>query len=286
MTEPIVLPEFDNFGDETISGLEAPEEATAASQTVLREARNSGRPRIDDPGDNQVTLERGICREGTWYRNAEVRELTGADEEALAAAGVGTSAYRVFETLLLRATVHVGGEPMSPKVAAELLIGDREALVVAIRRATFGENLDFERLPCPRCGELVDLTVPLAALPSVTLDEPERVNFEVPLRHGATATVRLPTGEDQEAVFAIKNNKARQDSEILGRCVLSVTQPDGTEIRKPPAQTLRMADRQAILGFLGETQPGPRLADFSFTHETCGEEVALPISLAMLFRGL
>ncbi|MEV7902173.1 hypothetical protein [Streptomyces anulatus] len=284
MTEPIVLPEFSSFGDQTISGLDSPEEATAASQSVLQEARNSGRPRINDPGESHLTLHRGICREGAWYRDAEVRELTGADEEAFAAAG--TSAPKVFETLLLRGTVRVGGEPMSPKVAAELLIGDREELVVAIRRATFGENLEFERLPCPQCGELVDLTVPLGALPSVSLEDPEQIEFEVPLRHGATAAVRLPTGEDQAAVLAIKSNAARRDSEILGRCVLSVTQPDGAVVRRPPAQTLKMADRQAVLRFLGDTQPGPRLNQFSFTHESCGEEVELPIDLAVLFRGL
>lgn len=284
MTEPIVLPEFDAFGDQEISGLEKPEEATAASQAVLREARNSGRPQIDDPGDNQITLERGICREGTWYRDAEVREITGADEEAIAAAG--SSAYKVFETLLLRGTVRVGGEPMTPRLAAELLIGDREMLIVAIRRATFGENLEFERLPCPSCRELVDLTVPLAALPAVHLDDPERVNFEVPLRQGATASVRLPNGDDQAAVFAIKGTQARQDSEILGRCVQSVTRLDGAVVRKPSPQSLGMADRQTILRFLGATQPGPRLNEFTFTHETCGEEVELPINLAVLFRGL
>ncbi|MGW3860706.1 T4 family baseplate hub assembly chaperone [Streptomyces sp. NPDC005047] len=288
MTEPIVLPEFDQFGDQAIKGLESPEEATAASQAVLKDARHADRPRIDDPGDNQVTLERGICREGSWYRDAEVRELNGSDEEAISAASAGgtSSSYKVFETLLMRGVVRVGGEPMTRRLAAELLIGDREQLVMAIRRASFGEDLEFEQLPCPHCGELVDLTVPLAAIPFTRLDEPERVEFSVPLRRGATAVVRLPTGEDQEAVLAIKNNPAKQDSEILGRCVLRLDQPDGTEIRRPPAQTLSMADRQTILRFLSATQPGPRYGDFTWTHETCGEEVPLPISLAVLFRGL
>ncbi|MFV0135491.1 hypothetical protein ACLGIH_20105 [Streptomyces sp. HMX87] len=286
MSEPIVLPDFETFGGKALSGLENPEEATAATQALLTEDRESGRPTIDNPGDNQVTLYRGINRDGVWYRDAEVRELNGYDEEAIAAAGVGGVPYKVFEALLLRGVVSIGGEPMSRKLAGELLIGDRELLIMAIRRCTFGEDLEFERLPCRTCGELVDLTVHLSAVPTVELEDPERIEFEVPLRKGAKAFVRLPTGQDQEAVFAIKGNRAKQDSEILSRCVLRLVQPDGTEVRRPPAQSISMADRQAISEFLVKTQPGPRLLDFSFTHETCGEEVPLPINLAVLFRGL
>ena len=286
MTEPIVLPKFEEFGDKAISGLNSPEEANAATQALLKDDRNSGRPRINAPGENQVTLERGICRDGTWYRDAEVRELNGFDEEALAAVGAGSSPQKIIETLLTRGTVSVGGEPMNRKLASELLIGDRELLILAIRRATFGDTLEFERLPCSNCGELVDLTVPLDAIPFVHLDEPERIEYEVPLRKGATAIVRLPTGDDQEAVFAVRDNRAKQDSVILSRCVLRLVQVDGAEVLRPPSQTLSWADRQAVLKFLVATQPGPRLADFAFTHETCGEEVSLPINLAVLFRGL
>lgn len=286
MTEPVVLPDFDSFGGQTIKGTENPEEATAATQAVLRESRTSGRPTVAPPGATHAPLERGICREGTWYRDAQVRELNGLDEEAIAAAGTTGPPHKVFEAILLRGVVSVGGEEMSRGLARELLIGDRELLIMAIRRATFGDSLEFERLPCPHCDELVDLTVPLDAIPQVRLEDPERTEFDVALRHGATAYVRLPTGADQEAVLGIRNNAARQDSEILSRCVLRIAKADGTEIDRPPAQTLSMADRQTILRFLTAKQPGPRFRDFSFTHDTCGEEVPLPISLAVLFRGL
>lgn len=286
MTEPIVLPKFEEFGDTAISGLNSPEEANAATQALLKDDRNTGRPRIDAPGENQVTLERGILRDGTWHRDAEVRELNGYDEEALAAVGAGNAPQKVIETLLARGVVSVGGEPMSRKLAGELLIGDRELLIMAIRRATFGDTLTFEQLPCSHCSELLDLTVPLGAIPFVHLDDPERTEYEVPLRKGVTAVVRMPTGDDQEVVFAVRDNRAKQDSAILSRCVLRLVQADGTEVPRPPAQTLSWADRQAILQFLVDTQPGPRLAEFTFTHDTCGEEVSLPINLAVLFRGL
>lgn len=284
--ESNVLPDFDSFGATAISGLENPEEAHAATQALLKEDRDSGRPVIDKPGGNQVTLERGICRDGIWYRDATVRELNGYDEEALAAVSAAGTPFKIFETLLMRGVVSVGGEPMSRKLAGELLIGDRELLILGIRRATFGSDVEFERLPCPHCEELVDLTVHLDTVPTVRLEDPERIEYEVPLRGGATAVVRLPDGRDQEAVFAIKNNTARQDSEILGRCVLRLVKADGSETRKPNPQSMSVADRRAVSDFLVRTQPGPRLLDFSFTHDTCGEEVPLPLSLATLFRGV
>jgi hypothetical protein len=285
MTEPIALPDFDAFGDQAIKGLDNPDQATAATQALLKEDRNSGEPQISEPAENCLTLERGICREGTWSRDAEVKELTGADEEAIAAAG--SNSYKVFETLLLRGTVSVGNEPMTRALASELLIGDREYLVMAIRRATFGDDLEFVELPCPHCNELVDLTVPLDAVPFTRLDDPEQTEFEVPLRHGDSAVVRLPTGEDQAAVFAVRDgNTAKQDSVVLDRCVLRLRHADGTETKRPPAASLAMSARKEILAFLTKTQPGPRYADFSFTHDPCGKEVPLPISLAVLFRGM
>ncbi|MEV6309992.1 hypothetical protein AB0M10_15505 [Streptomyces sp. NPDC051840] len=285
MNDPVVLPDFSSFGGQELRGLESPEEATAATQALLTEDRNAGEPTIDDPGQTHVRLERGIRRLDTWYRDAEVRELTGADEEAIAAAG--SSSFRVFETLLLRGVRSIGGEPMDRKVAAELLIGDRELLVMGIRRATFGPDLEFEALPCSACGGLVDLTVPLTDIPTVRLEDPERVEFDVPLRRGAVATVRLPTGEDQAAVMAVPGgNAARQDSELLARCVLRVRQDDGTVTRRPAPTALPMSARKAIMAFLVATQPGPRYADYTWVHDECGEEVSLPVSLATLFRGM
>lgn len=177
MPEPVVLPDFASFGDQAIKGLDNPEAATAATQALLKEDRNSGEPVISTPGEKHVTLERGICRDGTWYREAEVKELTGADEEAIAAAG--SSSYKVFDTLLLRGVRTVGNETMNRKLAAELLIGDRELLVMAVRRATFGDTVEFTELPCPYCKELIDLTVPLGAIPFTHLADPEQTEFEV-----------------------------------------------------------------------------------------------------------
>ncbi|MEU1816088.1 hypothetical protein ABZ543_12955 [Streptomyces roseifaciens] len=284
MNTTITLPDFDSFGSQAISALDNPELAVAETQRLLKADRDSNRPVIEAPGETHVRLERGIYRDGAWHHDAEVRELTGEDEEAIAAAG---SPLRVIDTLLLRGVVRVGPESMSRQVAGELLIGDRELLILGIRRATFGDTIEFEALPCPHCEELTDLSVPLDAIPLVRLAEPERTELEVPLRRGAVAHVALPTGSDQAAVLSLRDaTEAKQNSEVLSRCLLRVVSADGVVEEKPNARKLSIADRHTLLDFLTKTQPGPRYHDFSYTHEACGEEVPLPITLAILFRGV
>lgn len=287
MTESFasVLPDFDSFGAAGVSGVAEPHRAHALSQAVLADSGPGERPVIAPPGENQIDLQRGILRSETWYRDAEVRELTGRDEEAIAAAG--DSGYRSFETLLLRGVVRVGSEPMTRKLANELLIGDRELLVLAIRRATFGDAVEFRNLPCPHCGEGIDLTFPLDNIPLVKLDDPEQVEFQVQLRKGRMAFVRLPDGDDQASIFNLRDaSGAKADSEMLSRCVLRIGRPDGTFLSDPDPGDLPMADRHSIMHFLNETQPGPRYQDCAFTHDTCGREVPLPLTVATLFRGM
>jgi hypothetical protein len=281
------LPDFDTFGRPAISGHQNPEKAMSATQAVLAADRADREPTIEPPHDSYVQLEQGIQRDGEWHRTAEVRELTGEDEEALAR--LGGNWHRILDTLVLRGVRTVGDQAMSRQICDELLIGDREALILAVRRATFGDYIEFERLPCSHCGEAVDLKLSLDDVPVVHLDDPERTEYTVPLREGAVAHVRLPNGRDQNAAGSLQGATApQQNTEILKRCVLRVDYPDrGT--MKGSLSTVRamsMADRQTILEFMLATQPGPRLNKTTFVHDACGQEVELPLNMAILFRGL
>lgn len=272
------------FAGKTFDARQNPEQANAATQAVLAQDHKDSRPVIEAPAETHVALDRGILRDGTWQRTAEVRELTGADEEALAQAG--TNWTRIIDTLLTRGVRTVGNEFMTRALADELILGDRETLVLAIRRVSFGDSISYERIPCPACEELIDVTFPLDQIPTVHLDDPGAQEFAVELRHGRTAYLRLPTGADQRAVLALKDaTTAAQNTTMIGRCLLRVEGPDGDETGSAAlARELAMADRQTIVAFLAKAQPGPRYQDVTFAHEVCGEEVPLPIGLADLFR--
>lgn len=278
--------DFDTLSGETISAAEQPDTATRATKAVLDADSLSGMPVIRPPDDNHVHLARGIQRNGQWLREAEVRELTGADEEELARAG--TNWVRFLATLVQRGTVGIDGEPMSPAVASELLIGDREMLILGIRRVTFGNDIEFSGFICPHCDESTELTVHLDSIPIQELPESANGEYTVRLRDGSTAVVRLPTGADQDFVLGRQQwTGAQQNTEMLSRCVKQIRHSSGetTDVDAKTIRDLGMADRNTILKFLSDTQPGPRYNEVSFTHETCGREVPLPITMAHLFLG-
>lgn len=281
----MALPDFDTFAGETISALDNPQEAVAATAALLTADTKNDPPAIRRAPVTHLTLEQGVQVDGAFVRDAEVRELSGQDEEALARCGTDTA--RLLETLVVRGTRTIGAQSMSKAVADQLLIGDREALILAIRRVTFGDTVDFEALPCPHCGERSDVQYALDDVPVRHLADPDQTEFPVPLRWEATAYVRLPNGADQMAIQAISAQPdAVQNSLMLGRCILRIEHPDKDTVRGDAAlpKTLSMGDRFTLMNFLLDTQPGPRFNECSFVHEVCDQEVSLPLTLAMLFR--
>jgi hypothetical protein len=283
------VPDFTTFGDQTFSAASSPQEAVAASQAFLKEDRASGMPTMQAAPDVFVTLHHGIKNPTSleFLRDAEVRELNGQDEEAIARCNGNLA--RVMDTIVVRGTRRIGSQFMTRELADQLLIGDREQLLLAIREATFGPTVEFEKLPCPHCGDKVDLSYALSDVPVVKLKDPDQVEYRVDLRQGAVAVVRLPNGADQMKILSHADEPdAVQNTRMLSQCLLRVEYPDGDTVPGSPklALELSMADRRTLLDFLMATQPGPRFNQAAFVHDGCGQEVRLPLNLAILFRGL
>lgn len=242
----------------------------------------SSEPMLAPPVDTSVKLPFGLLRDGEALREAEVRELNGADEEALAR--VAGHPLRYLDTLLVRGTVQIGGLPSDQKLLRELTMADRDALLVAIRRATYGNDLHFSGLVCPHCGQSSDITVHLDELDDPQPFDPLVRTFEVRLRRGM-ATVRQPTGEDEHALAGSERNLAERNTLLIARCVVSAELGDEqTRGSEAMARALGVVDRHAILKSIEEHTYGPRFADVTFTHEACGREVPLPLSAGDLFR--
>ncbi|MEU0213607.1 hypothetical protein ABZ281_00315 [Streptomyces sp. NPDC006265] len=257
------------------------EAATAAVQSLLTGSTGEP-PAIPVPADCLVTLPAGLYRDDQIITEAEVRELTGADEEALAR--VRSNPLRMLETLLELGTVRVGDVPATSDVLPQLLLGDRDALVVAIRRITFGDEMEFSGIVCDHCGDDFAATISLGDLKSQTATSSR---LTVPLRKGGCAIVRYPTGADQAAMLADpKATDAEHNSVLLSRCLIEVrdTQGNVTPGSANLVKSLGIGDLRSILRQLAAAQPGPRLLQTTIEHEACGGEVPLPLSVADLFR--
>ena len=187
---------------------------------------------------HEVTLSRGLAHGGGAARRATLRPATGADEEALAEAAGELPAVRASR-LLGRCLVAFDGEPVDGAAAARrLAVGDRERLLLHLRRLTFGEVMDCV-LACPACGARMDLAVSVSDLLLPPAEAPAAVEISI-AGEGGPFAVRFhpPTGADQEAAAAAltAEGAAAATRRLAGRIVEEVRGPDGAPLAElPPA---------------------------------------------------
>ncbi|KUL44736.1 hypothetical protein ADL22_12390 [Streptomyces sp. NRRL F-4489] len=281
MTEPLTYDwTFDQSAAPAINPVTDAAAANRAIQQVLAESSGPA-PSPPRPNPTQALLPVGITIDGQLVREARVRELTGADEEALAA--VDRNSLEFFDTILRRGVAALGSKIPTDEQLQDMLVGDRDSLLLAIRVATFGSPLEIQGVKCPSCTSLIDVTIDLSTVEQRALPGGEPT---VTLRDGRIARVRFPTGADQRFVLTERDaTPARVNSRLLERCVTAVGETpveDGAAF----AQSLGIADRRTLLMYLADHAPGPQLTDVSVTHESCGEEIPLPISVADAFLDL
>jgi hypothetical protein len=232
--------------------------------------------------ETMVKLPAGLIDpfKATVHRTAEVRELTGADEEAIVKI---SDPGKALLAILERATLSIGDEPADKDTLGMLLAGDRETLLLAIRKATFGSVVEISTV-CDKCPEVQVFKIDLDTdVETKELDDPiNDRKFTVTLKAGL-AKVNLPTGTVQTTLInATDKNSAELDTLLLTSCVVEIAdQPvlDSTRIRN-----LGINDRRTLLEEIAKRNPGPQLSEIKKACKNCGQEVSLPLTLAELFR--
>jgi hypothetical protein len=234
------------------------------------------------PSNAEVILPAGLIKEdGSLVKYAEVRELTGLDEEAISKAG---SVGRALNVLLERGVVSIGSFPATKSDLEKLLSGDRDALLLGIRRVTFGNTVEFS-FDCSFCKTPLDISLDLSNdIPVKEIEDPvnDRV-FTYMSETKGPIVVSLPTGLVQKKLVENSDKTTAEINTILlAACIRSVN----GEPSMGPATALKlgMSDRDAIVVEIINRSPGPRLGEVTTTCEACGEVLPMPLSLADLFR--
>lgn len=169
-------------------------------------------------------LPEGVCflpgglvlDDGRRLGRAELRPLTGREEEYVAQHAETPSASMTTR-ILSACFMRLENEPVNQDLIGRLLVGDRDFLMLQLRRMTLGNR--FEAVfSCPACKRAMDVDfsaddISIEPRPQNTaVYEWQRDDLKPPVRF------RLPTGVDQEAIVDFSTREA-VDS-LLTRCVI------------------------------------------------------------------
>ena len=227
------------------------------------------------PPEHPYRLPGGMRVDGRWTRDAMLRQLTGWDEEWLAGWDRSVPSAVVQSALLERCVTKVGEGGSSPQLIAEMLVGDRDYLLLCLRRMSLGTKFDAVT-ECPRCASRIELSFDVDEIP---VDErPQRANtFTTRLvrADGSELRVRyhLPRGRDQER--AARAPEADRTSVLLASCLEKVEAVKGSGAAAGLMDTA--AGQQ--LELLMEQQAPQVTLDMDLVCPECGHETSRDFEL-------
>lgn len=245
-------------------------------------------PSIDNTPSVEIKLIRGVYNSATndWETLGVVRELTGEDEEALAALDAKTdlSYGEYLSNLLQRAVVSIGTQEIAnnPTLIDDLIIGDRDLLFLGVLRATYGKNREVQMI-CGNCEESNDVTIDLIddfKQIQTTVDPTKPIS--VKLKDGSTKSFNYPTSGDSRYASKKAKTTAEQNTYIISRCVIGDMDRDS---RESWAKKLGLSDRKKIIKVITQAQPGPRMQEVNTQCAHCDQELTVVLDWVSLLFG-
>lgn len=179
-----------------------------------------------------------LAPDGQLIIDAQVREITGAEEDLLAAHNI--SGGRKITQLIgncLERLGPVADRALLVRLAQELPVGDRIFLTFAIRRVTLGDTFPYEET-CPKCGAKNNYATDLSTLDVKKPADPKARIHECRLPSGKSVRWHVMTGRDEEAL-------ARLDAKdvVSGAIFVRLEQIDGSPVELESVKALSMRDR-------------------------------------------
>lgn len=233
------------------------------------------------PSDTAVTLPGGfVTTDGEVITEAEVRELNGKDEEAIAKAN---SVGKILSGILSRGTVSIGSLPATEDILEQMFAGDRDALLLGIYKATFGTEAELTAY-CAGCEDYKSILVDVDEdITVVKLSDPISDRKFTVRGKKAEYTVVLPNGKVQKELLMNSEKTLAELTTIL----LEGTVKDINGIpvfSRAQVQEIGLVDRRKIADELTKKSFGPVFEEVKAACPECSGQVVAPINLGALFR--
>jgi hypothetical protein len=218
----------------------------------------------------------------------EIKAMTAREEDILTNTAFmkkGTIITELIKSCLINKSVN----PL------DLLTGDRNALMVAIRITGYTADYEVE-VTCNECGAKSPRTFDLGELPIKRLEispvSPGLNLFEFVLP-ACKKTVRFKflTGRDEEEIMATSAKQKKlginTETTVTTGLLYSIVSIDGVEDRSKIANFVRMMparDSLALRNYISTSEPGITMKQ-ELTCPTCDhtEEVNMPMGISFLW---
>lgn len=231
-----------------------------------------------------VTLPGGFWIDSVRYQQAELHPLTGKDEAFLWEVGDSLIPVQQTTAMLTRCLTCLGPlNPVKADVVLSLTVGDREALLLHLRRLTIGECLQCVlTCPNPSCCEKMDLDLKVSELLLHPYSNARERYEKIFTKDGIRYRVgfRLPTGSDHESAALLAATDAQQAAEqLLNNCIAWVI--DESEPKKnlehcPPVVA------QKLPAVMADLDPQAELR-LDLTCPVCGHRFSTILDMATFF---
>lgn len=223
--------------------------------------------------------------DGTLQRHYQLAPLTGREEELLVQAAGQRPVAGLVSEVLARGISALGDiSPVTAEVAQQLLVADRQFLLLRLRQATIGDDIRAD-LICPwaDCGQRVTVEFTLSDIPVIESTD-KGPWYSMQLSDGAAGggdrgrqvVFRLPTGADQEVAAGwLAVNEAHALTVLLERCL-----HDGAE----RVAELSPLARVEIEAHMQQVAPGVEQVLEAGCAE-CGRTILVPFDVQRFFFG-
>jgi hypothetical protein len=223
----------------------------------------------------------------------EIKYMTAKEEDILTSESLlrkGVAIDRMLQNLILDKAVNIN----------DLLVGDKNALLVAARITGYGEEYDTT-VTCPACLKTQEYTFDLGACEPKPLMKSEQLtglegvsyngdgSYSIDLaRSGATVKVRLLTGADEKLLEQGKANKKKHKlpdtnlTDLLKAVIVSVNNSSSRDDVNTFVDSMPARDSRLIRKIYPLLTPNIDMSQ-DFTCSSCGHAQALEVPVTANF---
>ena len=221
----------------------------------------------------------------------EIRYMTAKEEDILTSRSLlkeGLALDRMLQNLFIDPAIRV----------ADLLVGDKNALLVAARRTGYGASYDT-KVECPSCNVTDEFSFDLEDPPvnnfrenienaeGVTLTENKTFVMTLPMT-GVTVECRLLFGSDEVALAkqAERKSKRKQDdtttTDVFRAYIVSVNDDPSPILKETLIQNMPARDARYLRKMYVSLVPNIDMTQ-SYACGNCGHEADMEVPLSVDF---